>query len=66
MINYKCPAPEAETEKAYKVWNGKSYSWLAKSMMLNVSISSDAMTFNSSKWFGKLHPWLVRTESTNL
>ena len=56
---------EAETEKAYKVFNGKSFSYLAKSQMSDVSITpDDVMFFTSSAWFGKLHPWLIN-ESSN-
>ena len=58
---FQCKAPEAETEKAYKVFNGKSFSYLAKSQMSNVSISGGIMTFTSSEWFGNLHPWLTKT-----
>lgn len=62
---YKCAAPEAETEKAYKVFNGKSFSYLAKSQMSDVSITpDDVMTFTSSAWFGRLHPWLT-TDGTS-
>ena len=66
MINVKCNAPEAETEKAYKVWNGKVYCWLAKSQMKNVTITWESMTFTTSEWFAGLHPWLVRTDTINL
>lgn len=64
FYQYQCPAPEAETEKAYKVFNGKSFSYLAKSQMSNVSITpDDVMTFTASAWFGKLHPWLFNKSS---
>ena len=63
---YKCPAPEAETEKAYKVFNGKSFSYLAKSQMFDVSITpDDVMIFTSSAWFGRLHPWLTTVETSD-
>ena len=64
IYHYKCAAPVAETEKAYKVFNGNSFSYLAKSQMSNVSITpDDVMTFTSSAWFGKLHPWLFNKSS---
>ena len=64
FYQYQCLAPEAETEKAYKVFNGKSFSYLAKSQMSNVSITpDDVMTFTASAWFGKLHPWLFNKSS---
>ena len=66
MITVKCKAPEGDTGKAYKVWNGKSYSYLAKSQMQDVTISGDVMTFTTSEWFrNKIHPWLVITETSN-
>lgn len=67
FYRYKCPAPEAETEKAYKVFNGKSFSYLAKSQMSNVSITpGDVMTFTSSAWFGRLHPWLFNNGTSDM
>lgn len=53
-----CPAPDDETPKAYKVWNGKSYSYLAKSQMKNVRIAHGTMTFFADEWFVGIHPWL--------
>ena len=66
IFHYKCAAPEAETEKAYKVFNGKNFSYLAKSQMSDVSITpDDVMTFTSSAWFGRLHPWLTNVENSD-
>ena len=65
MITVKCKAPEGDTGKAYKVWNGKSYSYLAKSQMHDVTISGDVMTFTTSEWFRTVHPWLIINETSN-
>lgn len=65
-IKVKCKAPEGDTGKSYKVWNGRSYSYLAKSQMNDVTIAGDVMTFTTSTWFReKIHPWLEITETVN-
>ena len=61
---FSCTAPEAETEKAYKVFNGKVYCYLAKSQMEDVDIAGGVMTFTSSEWFGNLHPWLTKIKQS--
>lgn len=58
-IKFECKAPAGETPKAYKVWNGRSFSYLAKSHMENVTITGDTMTFFSDSWFQGIHTWLT-------
>jgi hypothetical protein len=66
MRTFTCKAPEGETAKAYKVWNGNGYSYLAKSQMYNVSISGDTMTFCTSDWFAGIHKdWLIEVNNTS-
>lgn len=66
MKKFICRAPEGDTGKAYKVWNGKSYSYLAKSQMHDVTISGDVMTFYTSDWYAGFHKdWLRLADNTS-
>jgi hypothetical protein len=66
LLKFKCKAPEGQTEKAYKVWNGKSYSWLAKSMMWDIDITGDTMTFSTTPRYADIHKaWLQRVDNTS-
>jgi len=62
LFDCLCDNPKGETERAYKVWNGKSFSYLAKSQMKDVNIVDDIMYFKASAWFLKIHPWIQKIE----
>lgn len=60
-LSVKCSAPVGETAKTYMVRNDKgTISYLAKSQMSDVVISTTMMTFKASEWFCNIHPWLER------
>lgn len=59
LHTFKCKAPSVISERSFTVWNGSSWSYLAKSQMKDAQIEGPTMTFKATYWFYGIHPWLT-------